>query len=37
MRRLMAENENVRRFTTNVALAAPKRTLFVPIENIGDR
>jgi Lrp/AsnC family leucine-responsive transcriptional regulator len=32
MRRLMAENENVRRFTTNVALAVAKRSLLVPIE-----
>jgi DNA-binding Lrp family transcriptional regulator len=37
MGRLMAENENVRRFTTNVSLAAPKRTLFVPIESLEDR
>lgn len=35
MQRLLSENENVRRFTTNVALAVPKRTLFVPIEDEG--
>jgi DNA-binding Lrp family transcriptional regulator len=29
MGRLMAENPNVRRFTTNVALGIPKRTLLV--------
>lgn len=31
MNRLMAENSNVRRFTTNVALGVHKRQLFVPI------
>ena len=34
--RLMAENPNVRRFTTNVALAAHKRTSFVPIPALAD-
>jgi len=31
MRRLMADNPNVRRFTTNVALGVGKRSLFVPV------
>ena len=31
MNRLMSENPNVRRFTTNVALGVNKRTLLVPI------
>lgn len=31
MSRLMADNPNVRRFTTNVALGTYKRRLFVPI------
>lgn len=31
MSRLMADNPNVRRFTTNVALGVNKRSLFVPI------
>jgi len=31
MSRLMSENPNVRRFTTNVALGTSKRTLLVPI------
>ncbi|MDF2381886.1 Lrp/AsnC family transcriptional regulator [Nostoc ellipsosporum NOK] len=31
MSRLMADNPNVRRFTTNVALGVGKRGLFVPI------
>jgi len=31
MSRLMADNPNVRRFTTNVALGVRKRGLFVPI------
>lgn len=32
MSRLMAENPNVRRFTTNVALGVGKRSLFVPVD-----
>ena len=32
MSRLMADNPNVRRFTTNVALGVGKRSLFVPVE-----
>jgi len=32
MTRLMADNPNVRRFTTNVALAVNKRGVFVPVE-----
>jgi Lrp/AsnC family transcriptional regulator, leucine-responsive regulatory protein len=32
MTRLMADNPNVRRFTTNVALAVSKRGVFVPVE-----
>lgn len=28
---LMADNPNVRRFTTSVALSVPKRSLFVPV------
>jgi len=31
MSRLMADNPNVRRFTTNVALGVSKRTMFVPV------
>jgi len=31
MAALMADNANVRRFTTNVALGVPKRSLFVPV------
>ena len=31
MSRLMADNPNVRRFTTNVALGVGKRSLFVPV------
>jgi DNA-binding Lrp family transcriptional regulator len=31
MTRLMADNPNVRRFTTNVALGVNKRTMFVPV------
>jgi Lrp/AsnC family transcriptional regulator, leucine-responsive regulatory protein len=31
MTRLMADNPNVRRFTTNVALGVGKRSLFVPV------
>jgi Lrp/AsnC family leucine-responsive transcriptional regulator len=31
MSRLMADNPNVRRFTTNVALGVSKRGLFVPV------
>jgi len=31
MNRLMADNPNVRRFTTNVALGVSKRGLFVPV------
>lgn len=31
MSRLMADNPNVRRFTTNVALGVNKRTMFVPV------
>jgi DNA-binding Lrp family transcriptional regulator len=33
MSRLMADNPNVRRFTTNVALGVGKRSLFVPIDS----
>jgi len=32
MTRLMADNPNVRRFTTNVALGVSKRGVFVPVE-----
>ena len=32
MTRMMVENPNVRRFTTNVVLTAVKRGLFVPVE-----
>lgn len=32
MGRLMADNPNIRRFTTNVALGVSKRGLFVPVE-----
>ena len=32
MSRLMADNPNVRRFTTNVALGVSKRGLFVPVQ-----
>ena len=32
MSRLMADNPNVRRFTTNVALGVGKRSLFVPVD-----
>jgi len=32
MSRLMADNPNVRRFTTNVALGVSKRGLFVPVD-----
>lgn len=32
MTRLMADNPNVRRFTTNVVLGTGKRSLFVPID-----
>lgn len=32
MSRLMADNPNVRRFTTNVVLGIGKRSLFVPVE-----
>jgi Lrp/AsnC family transcriptional regulator, leucine-responsive regulatory protein len=32
MSRLMIDNPNVRRFTTNVALGVGKRSLFVPID-----
>jgi hypothetical protein len=28
----MADNPNIRRFTTNVALGVSKRSLFVPVE-----
>lgn len=31
MTRLMADNPNVRRFTTNVALGVNKRSMFVPV------
>jgi len=31
MSRLMADNPNVRRFTTNVALGVNKRSMFVPV------
>ncbi|MDT8760027.1 Lrp/AsnC family transcriptional regulator [Sphingomonas psychrotolerans] len=31
MSRMMADNPNVRRFTTNVALGVGKRSLFVPV------
>lgn len=34
MSRLMADNPNVRRFTTNVALGVGKRGLFVPIDPV---
>jgi len=33
MSRLMGDNPNVRRFTTNVALGVGKRSLFVPIDS----
>jgi len=33
MSRLMADNPNVRRFTTNVVLGIGKRSLFVPVES----
>jgi len=33
MSRLMADNPNVRRFTTNVALGVNKRTMFVPLRS----
>jgi len=33
MSRLMADNPNVRRFTTNVALGVNKRTMFVPVRS----
>lgn len=36
MARLMADNSNVRRFTTNVALGVYKRSLYLPIEEEGD-
>jgi len=32
MSQLMADNPNVRRFTTNVALGVGKRSLFVPVD-----
>ncbi|AQR75004.1 Lrp/AsnC family transcriptional regulator [Sphingomonas sp. LM7] len=32
MSRLMVDNPNVRRFTTNVALGVGKRSLFVPVD-----
>ncbi|RJF90483.1 Lrp/AsnC family transcriptional regulator [Sphingomonas cavernae] len=35
MSRLMVDNPNVRRFTTNVALGVGKRSLFVPIPRDG--
>ncbi len=35
MSRLIAENPNVRRFTTNVVLGTGKRSLSVPIEDSG--
>ena len=35
MSRLVAENPNVRRFTTNVALGVGKRSLAIPID-LGD-
>lgn len=35
MNRLVAENPNVRRFTTNVALGVVKRSLAVPVRSIG--
>jgi Lrp/AsnC family transcriptional regulator, leucine-responsive regulatory protein len=35
MTRLMVENANVRRFTTNVVLATNKRSLFIPIDPEG--
>jgi Lrp/AsnC family transcriptional regulator, leucine-responsive regulatory protein len=34
MSRLMADNPNVRRFTTNVALGVNKRTMFVPVGTV---
>jgi len=37
MSRMMADNPNIRRFTTNVVLAAHKRRLFVPIAETADR
>ena len=35
MNRLVAENPNVRRFTTYVALEVLKRSLAVPVRSIG--
>ncbi|WP_394825257.1 Lrp/AsnC family transcriptional regulator [Pendulispora albinea] len=37
MTRLMTDNPNVRRFTTNVVLGINKRSLCVPIEDDGDQ
>jgi DNA-binding Lrp family transcriptional regulator len=37
MSRLLSENPNVRRFSTNVALNIQKRGLFVPLESRTDR
>jgi DNA-binding Lrp family transcriptional regulator len=37
MSRMMAGNPNVRRFTTNVVLAAHKRRLFIPIAEAPDK
>lgn len=34
MNRLMCDNPNVRRFTTNVALGVGKRSLYLPVEDI---
>ncbi len=34
MSRLLSDNPNVRRFSTNVALSIPKRGLFVPIADV---
>lgn len=36
MTALMADNPNVRRFTTNVALGVHKRRLTIPLEEAGD-
>jgi DNA-binding Lrp family transcriptional regulator len=36
MSRLMADNPNVRRFTTNVALGVGKRSLAIPIDLAGE-
>lgn len=33
MTRLMNDNPNVRRFTTHVAMSAPKRTLAIPVDD----